>query len=826
VYVVGQSLSDDFPSGHSIGEVSPSDAFVCKLTPDGSAIVYCTRVGGDHGAIASGVAVDSSGHAYVVGSTSSQNFPVTAGAFQTTCNACTFQDDAFAFKLAADGASLIYATFLGGSSYDEAVGVAVDALGQAHVAGGTQSLDFPVTPGAAQQRFGGFRDAFVTTLAEDGRSAVFSTNLGGSDYENVFGVSLDSAGNTYIGGVTLSSNLPVVSAIQPTQTKVPNTDSKDGFFARFDSTGALTLCSYFGGLGADAVNAIVPTSTALFLGGQTESPAIPGRSGDVPKGAAAFLSQLSADGTQVKMTTYFDGAGDDAVTALAVDRVTLHATGTTGSNNFPTTASAPQPGAPAAMFVRDAFYLTVPVDATGTMGTAASFSTYLATAAFDEGKALVSDGDGGAYIGGATGAADFPAVNAVRRFTGGDFDGFVVHITPDEKFVAAPAPGDVVVWIADAAKTTGDAWQIAPDPSAAGGRRAVNPNHGAAKIPAALANPDSYFEVAFNADAGTTYHMWIRARAQNDSYLNDSAYAQFSDSIDARGNPIWRIGTASATTFVVEPCVNCFEKGWAWRDDGYQGPGHTIRFATSGQHVVRFQQREDGMSIDQIVISSNRYLTAPPGSNRDTTVVLPRMAVPSSTACSPGEVVIHAASPLQEVGWSAASDPTAADDVRLFNPDAGAPKLEMPLAKRAQFFEFSFTADGHTDYRLWLRGKALNDFWGNDSVFVQFSDSIDVNTAPIWRIGTTSATTVNLEDCLNCGLKSWGWQDNGWGAGVMGPVVRFASSGMHTIRVQAREDGLSIDQIVVSSAKFLNESPGALKNDATILAACPAPPLR
>jgi hypothetical protein len=86
-----------------------------------------------------------------------------------------------------------------------------------------------------------------------------------------------------------------------------------------------------------------------------------------------------------------------------------------------------------------------------------------------------------------------------------------------------------------------------------------------------------------------------------------------------------------------------------------------------------------------------------------------------------------------------------------------------------------------------------------------------------WRIGTTSGADVNLEDCSGCGLSGWGWQDNGWGVGVMGPLVYFATTGPQTIRVQQREDGVSIDQIVLSSGAYLNASPGALKNDTTIL---------
>ena len=162
----------------------------------------------------------------------------------------------------------------------------------------------------------------------------------------------------------------------------------------------------------------------------------------------------------------------------------------------------------------------------------------------------------------------------------------------------------------------------------------------------------------------------------------------------------------------------------------------------------------------------------------------------------------------------------------MFQPDAGAPKITTASASPADYFEKTFAADANTNYRLWIRGKAQNDFWGNDSVFVQFSDSVDTRDAATWRIATNSATEVNLEDCSGCGLKSWGWQDNGLGVGVMGPLVQFATSGTHTIRLQTREDGFSIDQIVLSSSKYLGAAPGALKNDSIILPACPAPPLR
>ena len=122
-------------------------------------------------------------------------------------------------------------------------------------------------------------------------------------------------------------------------------------------------------------------------------------------------------------------------------------------------------------------------------------------------------------------------------------------------------------------------------------------------------------------------------------------------------------------------------------------------------------------------------------------------------------------------------------------------------------------------YRLWLRGRAQRDYWGNDSVHVQFSGSVDESGVPTWRIGSTSGTSVNIEDASNAGLSGWGWQDNGWGTGVLGPVVRFETTGTHRIRIQTREDGLAIDQIVLSSSTYLNAAPGALKDDTTVLPA-------
>lgn len=183
-----------------------------------------------------------------------------------------------------------------------------------------------------------------------------------------------------------------------------------------------------------------------------------------------------------------------------------------------------------------------------------------------------------------------------------------------------------------------------------------------------------------------------------------------------------------------------------------------------------------------------------------------------------GDIVLYAASASARAGtWRVVSDSTAAGGSRMHQPDAGAAKVSSPAASPANYFEVTFTAEAGRPYRLWMRGKADSNYWANDSVFVQFSGSVNSSGSAIWRIGTTSATEWNLEDCSGCGLAGWGWQDNGWGTGVMGPVVYFATTGTQRIRIQQREDGVSIDQIVLSPSTYLNSSPGALRNDTRIL---------
>jgi hypothetical protein len=181
------------------------------------------------------------------------------------------------------------------------------------------------------------------------------------------------------------------------------------------------------------------------------------------------------------------------------------------------------------------------------------------------------------------------------------------------------------------------------------------------------------------------------------------------------------------------------------------------------------------------------------------------------------EIVLYASDATTISGtWALVADVTAAGGAQLANPDKGA-KLVKPLASPVNYFEMTFEAEAGVAYHLWMRGKAENNSKANDSVTVQFSTSVDATGAAKSRIGTTSGQDVILEDCNSCSLAGWGWQDNGSGVNVMGPDIFFGRSGPQTIRVQIKEDGMSIDQLVLSAGQYLTASPGALKNDTTIL---------
>ena len=181
-----------------------------------------------------------------------------------------------------------------------------------------------------------------------------------------------------------------------------------------------------------------------------------------------------------------------------------------------------------------------------------------------------------------------------------------------------------------------------------------------------------------------------------------------------------------------------------------------------------------------------------------------------------GEVTLYASkASVRQGSWRVVTDAAAAGGARMESLYTGAARVDPPLANPADYVEMRFLVEAGRPYRLWMRGKASNDSGYRDSVWAQFSSSVTAGGTPTFRIGTSSGAWLNLEACRGCGLDGWGWQDNGFGG--PGPELYFAENGVETIRLQVRESGLSIDQIVLSPATYLTSAPGPGKNDATIL---------
>ena len=406
-YVAGQTFSSDFPMTPGAfqttdpgGEYQSLTAFVTKLNAAGTALVYSTYLGGSVLDSANAIAVDAAGNAYVAGQTSSPDFPVTPEAFQTSNKGA----NTFVTKLSPTGGALVYSTYLGGSVFDSAYAIAVDAAGNAYVAGQTNSTDFPVTQGAfqVQNNAAGLKvgNAFVTKLNPAGTALVYSTYLGGSgepvvsiggdrsaqsvptgEEDGADAIAVDAAGNAYVTGTAVSTDFPVTASAYQTHNNAAANQVTNAFVAKLNPTGtALVYSTYLGGSGARAPNTAPVTpyagdaSLALavdsagdaYVAGIAFSSDFPVTQGAFQTtnrfsykgygGPNAFIAKLNPSGTALVYSTYLGGSGGfidvtpdfymfggDQATGLAIDNSgDAYITGSTASADFPVTAGAYQ----------------------------------------------------------------------------------------------------------------------------------------------------------------------------------------------------------------------------------------------------------------------------------------------------------------------------------------------------------------------------------------------------------------------------------------------------------------------------------------------------
>jgi hypothetical protein len=351
IYIAGNTTNANFPttSGafdrtfHGPANRDHGDAFVVKLNPEGNRIIYSTFIGGKGMDICGKIAVDTEGNAYIIGSTSSTDFPVTTGAFDTTFNGGDGdgRDDIFAAKLNATGSKLLYCTYIGGSGTDQyGQNILIDDSGCVYFVGSTSSSNFPTTATAYDTSYNGGSgirgggDAVLVKLNASGTALEYSTFIGGSGDDFGSWVSLDNQRDIYVCGTADSAGFPTTPDAYSRIHK-----NNGGFFAKFNSSLSQILYST---LWDDNVQAIaVHESGAIVITGLTESNGLPvtlnalytigNGSGDI------YISIFDPVTKALTYCTYFGGNGNDVVSSMILDHNSIYLSGNTASKNFPVT---------------------------------------------------------------------------------------------------------------------------------------------------------------------------------------------------------------------------------------------------------------------------------------------------------------------------------------------------------------------------------------------------------------------------------------------------------------------------------------------------------
>jgi hypothetical protein len=324
----------------------PSDMLVAKLSPDLKRLLWCTYVGGSGDDFPrGGLAVDAQDYVYVVGTSSSPNFPTTPGVVQPWRKG---PRDSALVKLKADGSGLVFGTLLGGNDEDDAImGVRLDTAGNLYIAGHTKSADFPVTAGAAQSRLGGLSDCYLAKLSPDASRVIYATYLGGRGNEFAeHRPGLTADGCLLLAGFAQSPDFPTTTGA--CQRAING--KGDGFLVKLSPDGRRWIfATLLGGSGGE--NWLMPTPDAhgnFFIVGNTSSPDFPVTAGalQIKHGGGtddAALALLSADGSKVLYATYLGGSGEEMIRSLAVGpKGELYLVGNTSSPNFPVTPNALQ----------------------------------------------------------------------------------------------------------------------------------------------------------------------------------------------------------------------------------------------------------------------------------------------------------------------------------------------------------------------------------------------------------------------------------------------------------------------------------------------------
>jgi hypothetical protein len=480
VYITGNTDSTDFPVSSSAfqnelelrgddacligGPLPCGDAYVLKLKPDGSNIVYSTYLGGHESDAGFAIAVDSSGKAYVTGGTDPFNagnfcinpflFPTTLNPYQNkACYGTRIDSDAFFTVLTAGGDDLVYSTYFGGRDEDQGNAIAIDSAGNAYIAGETNSDNLPEKNGF-QTKHGNnnnsdVNDAFIAKFNpnEHGNdSLLYASFLGGNGEDKAHGIAVDAVGNAYVVGETASNNLTVKAASGSPLESNFNGGASDGFIAKIDPTnasgaGSLVALSYYGGAGRDVINAVTvePATQRTHITGRTDNatgfPILNAFDANVVGNGEAFVAKLNADVTAQFYSSFLGGSSFDEGRAITLDAANnVYLTGNTISTNFPHINAFQNTNAGGG----DAFLTKISAVSTP-VKPKILYSSFLGGASNgvvsgrEDGNGIALDKKGNVYIGGTTASPTFPTTAGVLKPQSSgvsqfNADGFVAKI--------------------------------------------------------------------------------------------------------------------------------------------------------------------------------------------------------------------------------------------------------------------------------------------------------------------------------------------------------------------------------------------------------------
>jgi len=453
-YVAGWTQSNNFPLAGQSGPVpGGQSAFVAKLDVSGSSLIYADFIGGNSENFPTAMAMDSANHVFITGYTYAGDFP-TMNPYQANSAGGV---DGFVTEVSADGASLVYSTYLGGSNYDYPYGIALDGSGDIYVAGTTNSLDFPVAnafQGTASANQNGYygQYGFLTKFTPDGATLTYSTYYAGSQnvvqscygqpcwpgpYSSVSGIAVDAGGNVYVGGVTNTYDFPVTEGAYET-TNTTTYDEQVGVVGKFSPSGNLVYSTYFAAVPANnyyfVVNAIaVDSAGSAYLVGYDYTRALPLTTPN--------LCDPTQSGCSVGYITKFDPTGSSLVystyVATSIDAypqsVLVDASGDAYVLSQSGGGDPSQLVNPIETFSNQEDLFIQEIDPTGSIQL---FSTFLGGYGNDYPGGIALDSAAAIYVTGYTNSSDFPVTAAALQNTlGGNNDAFVSKIGT----AAAPA---------------------------------------------------------------------------------------------------------------------------------------------------------------------------------------------------------------------------------------------------------------------------------------------------------------------------------------------------------------------------------------------------